>query len=406
MYMADDKIVVIADRIFGASCAAFHFSGAIKSVPGIAKLPIDLTAIFLSFSVTTYVIRALCCGIYISSFGGAHLFLQSLLNICIIFSALKSNSSQILYDKLFQVTAVGFVMTLLSFSLSSSAQAFKSFIDTCYFFALLCSLTIPPTLLLGLSVRGGPVETEFSRVQYQLVGILFASASVVGATSLIQSWPLYRVRKLFALTLFIFGSAILGGRASFISQISATLVAASLMYGNQTEQARRSSVIVLVIFMTGSYVFTFFLFFIGAEELVIFKRLFFQSYVDHDIRALLWSMAASNASIFGLGTASFGPNMGLGDVRRWYPHNLVLEAFVELGVPGLILFCMLLFTAASSLYLCRKLISDEHLSILAGFTFICGAQIFTSTDLGNRMAWFWLGLLSGTSCRTRWWYKR
>lgn len=400
MHTANNKTVFhTADKVYGASCAAFHFSGAIKSIPGITNLPFDASSIFFGMSVTIYIFQASSSKVFLSLFGGVHLFLQSLLNLFLLFSAVKSNSSQILYEKLFHVTVIGFAMTILSLSVSSSEKAFKSFTSTCFFVGMLCSFIIPATLVFDFSVRGGPVETEFSRVQYQLVGILFASASVIAATSLIESWPLHRLQKLFSLSLLVVGSAILGGRASFFSLICSTLIAASLMYVKSTKQRPRSPLITLVLFLIGSYLFSFVLFLLGATELIVYLRLLKHLNLDQDIRVMLWGMAVSKASVFGLGTASFAPTMGLGDLRRWYPHNLMLEALVELGVPGFMVFCMLLVTAISSLCICRHSISDNELSILAGFACICGAQIFTSTDLGNRMAWFWLGLLTGASCR-------
>ena len=388
------------DQIFGFSCAALHFSGSIKSLPGIAKLPVDVTAVFICTTSTIYVIRAFFMRIFISRLAAFHLLLQSLLTFYFLVMAFQTNSSEIIYQKMFQLTVLGFMMTLFSFAVSSSTIPFDAFLRASSFLGLLCSIVVPITLVFGFSVRGGPVGGEVTRIQYQLVGLLLASASVIVATHLILTWPLNCIRKLVVLHVLTCSSAFLGGRASFVSQLFAPVFSTVLLYVRRQGSVSLKPFFMVLFGTFGTASLLFLIFVLFGRYIFVFLRIFEKIHIDMDVRTQLWGMAASHASLFGLGAASFAPTMGLGDLRKWYPHNLVLEVLVEGGLPGFVLFCMLLLTAVLALCLSRHSISDEQLSVTAGFGWIFAAQILTSTDLANRMAWFWLGMMTGTSCRS------
>ncbi|MDW8399801.1 MAG: hypothetical protein RMK90_14685 [Acetobacteraceae bacterium] len=95
---------------------------------------------------------------------------------------------------------------------------------------------------------------------------------------------------------------------------------------------------------------------------------------------------------WGLGTGGFTVAAGFGERRGLYPHNHALEALAEGGLPGLLLW--LLAFGGGALLLLRRLsrLGGARAAALVALTLPMGVSVLVSTDLGNRMAWFALGL--------------
>lgn len=98
---------------------------------------------------------------------------------------------------------------------------------------------------------------------------------------------------------------------------------------------------------------------------------------------------------FGLGTGGYAAATGFGDIR-FYPHNLVLEVWIELGVVGLALL------AAWALALVRRLrfapgvaaADRAWVRLAAAMIAFLGCNALISGDLpANEQLWFWAGAL-------------
>ncbi|OYW09089.1 MAG: O-antigen polymerase, partial [Rhodospirillales bacterium 12-71-4] len=83
---------------------------------------------------------------------------------------------------------------------------------------------------------------------------------------------------------------------------------------------------------------------------------------------------------------------GHGEWRGLYPHNHALEVLAEAGLPGLLLW-LGAFGGAAWVVLRRAfLVPPARLAAIAALVLPVAMTVLVSTDLGNRMAWFALGL--------------
>ncbi|MEZ4650345.1 MAG: O-antigen ligase family protein [Candidatus Eisenbacteria bacterium] len=133
------------------------------------------------------------------------------------------------------------------------------------------------------------------------------------------------------------------------------------------------------------------------------------------VRALLLKVVYDQGltpGLFGLGTGGFAAAAGVGDIRV-YPHNILLEIWVELGVVGvLLLFAWLGVLCRTTVLRWREaamfdgnavpprpgsLFPTERsrLRILATLTLYAFVNAQFSGDIGaNQNLWFWAGLLT------------
>ena len=94
----------------------------------------------------------------------------------------------------------------------------------------------------------------------------------------------------------------------------------------------------------------------------------------------------------GLGPGGFPPAIGVGQDRGLHPHNHAIEALVEGGAVGLLLWCAA-FGGALIFALARlPRVAPERAAMIVALTLPIVMTAMVSTDLGNRMVWFALGL--------------
>ncbi len=94
----------------------------------------------------------------------------------------------------------------------------------------------------------------------------------------------------------------------------------------------------------------------------------------------------------GLGPGGFPPAIGVGQDRGLHPHNHAIEALVEGGAVGLLLWCAA-FGGAALFTLARlPRVAPGRAAMIVALTLPIAMTAMVSTDLGNRMVWFALGL--------------
>lgn len=112
-------------------------------------------------------------------------------------------------------------------------------------------------------------------------------------------------------------------------------------------------------------------------------------------RPVLWAEAvhwAGETLPWGLGTGGFTLAAGNGERRGLYPHNHALEALVEGGLPGLLLW-LGAFGGGVALLLGRlRALPAGAAGRLVALVLPVALGAMVSTDMGNRMVWFALGL--------------
>ncbi len=84
-----------------------------------------------------------------------------------------------------------------------------------------------------------------------------------------------------------------------------------------------------------------------------------------------------------------------------HPHNHALEALAEGGLPGLALW-LLAFGGGAALAAARAgRVEPGRAARIAALTFPVALSVMVSTDLGDRIAWFALGLLLSLGVEAR-----
>ena len=114
-----------------------------------------------------------------------------------------------------------------------------------------------------------------------------------------------------------------------------------------------------------------------------------------DARIGLWAAAldwAGRAAPLGLGTGGFTIAAGHGERRGLYPHNHALEALAEGGLPALVFWLMAFGGGVLATIQLARSAEPETVARIAALTLPVALTVMVSTDLGNRMAWFALGL--------------
>ncbi|MFT8247261.1 O-antigen ligase family protein, partial [Roseomonas sp. BN140053] len=121
-------------------------------------------------------------------------------------------------------------------------------------------------------------------------------------------------------------------------------------------------------------------------------------------RPVLWAAAldwAGEAAPLGLGTGGFTLAAGLGERRGLYPHNHALEALAEGGLPGLALWLGAFGGGALLLLGQLRAVGPERAGRLVALVLPVSIGAMVSTDLGNRMVWFALGLALSAAVAAR-----
>jgi O-antigen ligase len=114
-----------------------------------------------------------------------------------------------------------------------------------------------------------------------------------------------------------------------------------------------------------------------------------------DARLALWRAAldwAGEAAPFGLGTGGFTIAAGHGERRGLYPHNHALEALAEAGLPGLVLWLGAFGGGVAAAIRLLVRVAPARAARIAAMVLPVAMTVMVSSDLGNRMAWFALGL--------------
>lgn len=390
--MSGKAIISVLNWVVGASTAALHFSASLKSLPVLSNKSFDLSIVLLFTSIVTSIIRLYFGRLELNKNANLHFLLQGLLAYWFSISGSWTQSSDIGLEKLLDMTLLPPTFTFLAFNVVADERSFKSFTNMCIYTAVINSCILPILLYLRVAVIGGSTQTELLRIQYQVVGLHLATAICI-LTCQITFYGIKMSKTVLFVTLILFIMLIsIGARAAFLGFLfSFVLGPSSILY--QMGRLNRAFIFSLFsLLLVISFAFVWYQIDLPNLKPLTLMRIFDAVNERSNVRVLLWKSAVAQSDFIGLGVGGFAPAAGFGDVRRWYPHNLWLEAFVEGGIPGFIIFSGLLCHACIALVTQSRHLLPLNFGITLGLVSIGFAQIFTSSDLGNRMIWFWLGL--------------
>ena len=381
----------------GLAGAVLHFAGALKSTPLGAALPLDLTLLAGGLLPPLLALLLLTRRWWLHGLLGLPLAGAALLWLWLVLAGSWSRSSAILAAKLPEVVLLAPLMLLAGLAIGADSAARRLFVGTTLLTGPLVAVSVAVGLATGQVVLGGAVgaNPDLLRVQYQLAGLAIACAAGLGAVRLVEA-EAWAPRLLWlAYTLALAAAALLpGGRMGLISLGLSVLLTPGLRCwsaGHPLAALRWAAVAALA----GAAGLGLLLLQNRALDGLRTLERFTEGGLEASARPALWRAALDWGSAtlpWGLGTGGFTLAAGYGERRGLYPHNHLLEAWAEGGLPGLLLWLLCFGGAAALLLLRARQAAPGRVARIAALVLPVGLAAMVSTDLGNRMVWFALGL--------------
>ncbi len=390
----------------GLFAALLQFAGALKSLPGLAALPVDLTliaALLLAPSLLLLlVLREWQVG------RGLALPLAGLagLLVWLVLAGAWSSSRTVLAEKLPQAVLLGPAMLAAGLLVGADGPTLRRFAAAVVPIGLLVGAGIAWGLAQDAVVVGGEVGADpvRIRVQYQLAGLAIACAGGLAAVRLTEAEGWARPGWGLVVLALAAASLVPGGRAAALG-LGLGLAGAPALRFWLLRRPRAALGWLAGVALLGAGGLALLL--AMPEEVAILRtldRLFGDPVAAIPARILLWGEAlrwAGEAAPFGLGTGGFTLAAGSGDDRSLHPHNHALEILAEAGLPGFLCW-LVAFGGGVALALRQApLVAPGRAARIAALTLPVALTVMVSTDLGNRMVWFALGLLLSLGVEAR-----
>lgn len=391
----------------GSVVAVLHFAGALKSLPVLGRLPLDLTAVALAALLPMLAALGLDRRWRLHPGIGPPLVFAVLLLLWLVVSGAWSASRDVADEKLIQAVLLGPILLLAGLLIGADPTSRDRLTGTSILIGILVGAGVALGLAADALVLGGRrgADPERVRVAYQVAGLAIASAAALAAVKVAEARR-GRDLLLWAGVTAGLGAAALvpGGRLALLGLMAAVLAApaARLVLAGRfgravgwAAAAAAGGLAGLAILLATPE---------AASSLRTIERLVGDPSTATSARAILWGEAlhwAGTAAPFGLGAGGFPTAAGFGEQRGFYPHNHALEAMAEGGLPGLVFWLGafgggVLFAARQ-----RLRVAPARVARIVALTLPLGLTAMVSTDLGNRMIWFGLGLVLSLGIEAR-----
>lgn len=386
----------------GAAAIWLHAAGALKSAPPLAQLPMDLTIVLAALAMPLLALLAIARDWRLTPETAAVLALFALLLLWLVLAGTWTTAPQTAAGKLRDAVLLGPPMLLAGLITGADPQARRGAALAMLLAGPVVGVSVALSLAAGEVVLGGPADTERIRVQYQHAGMAMAAAAGVAALWAVHGkWRIVGIALVPALALL---ALLPGGRAALFALVAAAAIAPALhlLRAGRPVAALLPPALVLGAGLAG--LVTIMAQPQLADGMRTLERLAGGDLGEASMRLPLWRAAldlAGAAAPFGLGTGAFPVAAGFGDWRGRYPHNHALEALAELGLPGLLLWLGCWGIALAGAWRRWRHLAPERVGTIAALALPTLLAIMVSTDLGNRMAWFALGLLLSLSVEAR-----
>jgi len=378
----------------GAAVAALHFAGALKSAPALARLPADITVLAALAAAPLLLLLAATRRWTLSPALALPLAAAAALWLWLVVAALWSPSRLAAAEKLRDVVLLAPPLLLAGLLVGADDAARRMLSGATLLAGLVVAGSVAAGLAAGEVQLGGDPRPGVVRVQYQLVGLLLASASALAAVSALEARGAWRLSWLGLVAVLAAAALLPGGRAGLIG-LGAGLLAAPAAW--LWAAGRRGAALGLGLAGGTGLVGAVTLLLADpalAEGFRTLERLL-NNGLDASARPALWAAAlalAGEAMPWGLGTGGFTVAAGFGEWRGLYPHNHAIEALAEGGLPGLSLWLLAFGGGAVVLAGHLSRLPPGRAARLVALTLPMAVAALVSTDLGNRMVWFALGL--------------
>ena len=385
----------------GSLAAVLHFAGALKSAPALSALPFDITVVAAAGLLGALALLAIDrdwradrrLAVPLMGCGGLWLWMA--------IAGAWSPSGEILAAKLPDAVLVAPAMLMAGMAVAGDGATLRRCADAVLAIGVFVAASIAWGLAADRVVLGGlpGANPEQVRVQYQIAGLAIASA---GALAAVRSAEAMRMRARVGWLLVVAalsGSALLpGGRAALIALAIALALAPAILLW----RTGRRMVAFLWPLAVGLGMAALVAAILSdpplASGLRTVERLAEGEVAQASGRLSLWRVAREEGGAalpFGLGTGGFTIAAGFGERRGMYPHNHLLEALAEGGLPGLVLWLLAFGGGAVAALALGARVAAWRAARVAALVLPMALTVMVSTDLGNRMAWFALGLALG-----------
>jgi len=387
--------------VSGILAAILHFAGALKSTPLGASLPFDLTAVAALGLLATLPLLAAGRDWRVEPLAALPLAACGALWLWMVIAGAWSPSRGILAAKLPDAVLLGPAMLVVGMAVAGDGRALARCADA----ALAIGACVAAAIAWGLAsdsiVLGGlpGASADQTRVQYQIAGLAIASAAALAAIRAAEaSRSVARLAWLGMAGLLAAAALMPGGRAALAALALALAVAPTIVLwrcGRRGVALLWPAAVLLgaaavlgVVLADPSL----------AAGLRTLERLSEGEVAQSSGRLPLWRAAAEQGGAalpWGLGTGGFTIAAGHGERRGLYPHNHLLEALAEGGVPGLALWLAAFGGGGLAAIVLGARAPAGRAARVAALALPVALSVMVSTDLGNRMAWFALGLALG-----------
>ncbi len=378
----------------GAAGAVLHFAGGLKAIEPLARLPADLTLLAL-LAVLGGLVLLLATRDFVLSPGlGLPLLACGAMWLWWVLAATWSPWPAAAAERLRDILLLGPIMVASGLLLGADPRARAAFMATTIGIGVLVGLALAESLWSGRLVLGGEVGRDPSRlrVAYQIAGVCIACAGGLAALRFTQATGLARLGWGGALLALGALALLPGGRAAFLALLVSVAAGPALLFVLQ-RRAGAAALWLGATALAGGLGLAALWSLPGlADHLVTLERLLRSRAGVDSAREILWAEGWRLGGWAGLGPGGFPPAIGAGLDRGLHPHNHALEALVEGGAVGLLLWG-LLFLGATALAMTRAFaVAPRRAAEVFAVCLPVALSAMVSTDLGNRMVWFTLGL--------------
>ena len=359
-----------------------------------AALPFDITIVSFCVLLGLLPLVALGRAWHVSAGLGPPLAACGLFWLWWVLAAAWSPWSAGATDRLPEIVLAGPMMLLAGLLIGADPDARPAFGTATIWLGLFVAASIAWGLATDAVVLGGQVGVDPTRVrvQYQVAGLAMACAAGLAALRATAARGWRRLAWLGVLGALALGVLLPGGRAAFVALGLTVALAPALRWVLEGRAAPALGWMAMIALGGVGALTLVLLDPARAENLATLERLLRGTEGSDSARDILWAEAWRLGGVAGLGPGGFPPAAGVGQDRGLHPHNHAIEALVEGGLVGLLLWSAA-FGGALTLLLARlRHVAPERGAMIVGLTLPIALTAMVSTDLGNRMVWLALGL--------------
>jgi O-antigen ligase len=375
----------------GTLAALLQLAGGLKTAPPFVALPFDVTLVALLMLLPLLALLAVTRQWVVEPALALPVAAAALLSLWLVVTGSWTASRSVAAAKLPEVVLAAPVMLAAGLLVGAEPRARGALVVTSVLIG--CGLAA----LIAWGVASGPAALLAggeARLHHQLAGLALASAAGLAALRVVEArGPACTVW--LALVLALAAAALIpGGRTALIALGLGVALAPALRFVLDRRVAAAAGWIAACGAGLGLALLVFALHPAEVQGLRTLRRLTVEV-AGLEARLGLWSAAlawAGEAAPIGLGPGGFSIAAGHGERRGLYPHNHALEALAEAGVPGLLLWLGVFGGGLVVALRALHRVASRRAAEIVAMVLPVALTVMVSTDLGNRMAWFALGL--------------